>query len=144
MDRLTDHRAVPFFPLVQVAYVAGIIEGEGSISIRREDRHTRMRYRVDLRILMRDREPVAAVAAMWGGVVRRNARGLWWSTCPAPSVATFLLLIIPFMSSARRRREAELLVQLRSTDPIGRRRLYAEMQTVKHGLWEEAICAPGT
>ncbi len=105
------------------AYMAGIVEGEGHIGMRLEppDPRTRdvsPRIRAVLEIEMGDEDIIIWLSEKLGGRPithrKRNPKhGTTWRLCvPAAALAPFLAQIIPWMKSARKMREAELIFEL--------------------------------
>lgn len=94
-----------------VIWAAGIIEGEGTITITRSGRYTRPLVSVT----STEPEIIAALQSRWPGTLRRftppgNAReATTWTLNARASIARFLWDILPYLRTERRRRLAWLV-----------------------------------
>ncbi len=133
----------------ELAYLAGIIEGEGGLSITIDTSGKRTYYQAFLSVQMGEREIIEWVASVFSGTCRKIAisqpkfKQQWATRCPAKNLEAVLRATIPFMKSPRRKREAELLIKLQRTMgynvhhrvPLSvweyRENLYREMRQLK-------------
>lgn len=127
-------------------YIAGLLEGEGTFSIGKDNPHSgavNPRYTASLKVSMTDREPVEYIAKVWGVPVReRKHRKKSWkrffeADCPARMIRPTLGRIYPFLKSERRRKEANLIQSLRGSieDSPQRGRAETPLAELKYRHW---------
>lgn len=100
---------------MHTAYVAGLLDGEGSITLLRSGKN---RSRVPVvQITMSEREPLDAIAAVFGGSVRQNrkptenSKGMNTWQLKASAALDFLLSVKPHLRIERRQNLAALALQ---------------------------------
>jgi hypothetical protein len=118
------------------AYIAGIIDGEGSIYVERSKRKGRLsgkytgnlRYRIMVEILMCDLPTLAFIAKATGrplhtkplrrnGITRRtHAYYVTWRNGVA---ADFLRSVLPFLRNKRKQAELALAIHAKIAKPLG-------------------------
>ncbi len=127
----------------EIAYLAGLIEGEGGLSITKDSSREIPNYRAYLQVQMADRDIVEWVASIFGGICRKAVLGprmvkqQWVAYCPAANLETILRAVIPYMKSERRRREAELLIELQRTKKYVNRKIPMLVRKHRESLREE-------
>lgn len=113
------------FKSEDVAYAAGLFEGEGSVTVarsfytRRGEKRTRKTPQVKLRVAMTDKEPVERFATIFGGRVngpykyqKSHYKQYWVADIDSPpKVKLAIEAMLPFLSP-RRRGQLEVLYSL--------------------------------
>ena len=80
-----------------LAYAAGVIDGEGCISINRAG-HNLNYYNASLIVAMRDVEAVQVLCQLWGVPMRFWRANRMYAFCPQPCLLTPILLEVePFL-----------------------------------------------
>ncbi len=114
--------------LTKLAYLAGVIDSDGSISAHRKDRaaeRKRPYYAIQLRIHQAQPQAVDLACRLFGGSIHReyyvslNGRRhlrkapLYIWIASGPTAASALLRMLPFLRI--KRRQAELVIQFQAT-----------------------------
>lgn len=127
-----------------VAWAAGLFEGEGAVMIARTNGNpARKSYFLQLVVAMTDEEPVRWLAETWGGslhrqhVVKHWRPSLRWVTS-GNDAAAFLRDIEPFVKSDRLRRKVELALAFQAQKQrFGRGKpAPEEYHTRQYDFWE--------
>lgn len=134
------------------AYAAGLMDGEGCISIcwsKPDQEHNWSRYYLKLSITMCDRVSLFWLQEKFGGILRErkwltekkpNMKRQWlWSLGGGPRVAVFLEKLMPHLKV--KKPQAELAIAFQSTvfpkggDTRGKKRMTEEKQRIQHSMY---------
>jgi hypothetical protein len=104
-------------PETDKAYVAGIFDGEGCITVSRVTDNSRV-YRAQIRVAMTDEDTILWLQSVFGGCKSRTQRNVLPNTKPmhiwalhnSRMIVAFLEAILPYLRLKRRR--AELTISL--------------------------------
>jgi len=134
----------------ELAWAAGLFEGEGTIRINKATR-SNLGHLVAC-VVNTDRQILEFFAARWGGRVNRhslagpNAKPAWYWTVGAGRAAAFIRDILPFLLTDRVRQKASVGVRFqdgKSRDPgVNRTIEYAEAQWCDY-MWMAELNARG-
>ncbi len=118
---MTRNVETPKLSKEEAAYFAGLLEGEGNLTIIRfqpEDRPSPT-YMSRLSIGMKDKEPVKAMSDFWGSPVHEMNNkynpGQCYTLCPAKKTTDVLRILSPYFRSKRKQMESLFLLAFRTT-----------------------------
>lgn len=114
---------------IELAWAAGLFEGEGTVTINSGGREGYTRSFVT--VTNTDRQVVDFFHARWGGCLQRvlkasprspNARDCYvWSLNGSAHIALFVTQVLPFIQTARVRRKMELVLEAHAAREQGSR-----------------------
>lgn len=136
------------------AYIAGLLEGEGAICIRKARQGKRLRdgkedeqyvaYQATITIGMTDRGPVEYLASVWKTPVSIQSKSstrkeVYRAYCPAAMLKETAENIRRHFRSQRRKKELDLILSLRKSieQNNGKRRLSLSVMKYRHWLYEQ-------
>ena len=110
---------------LNIAWVAGLFEGEGCISVNKPANENRTYQHVQLRITSTDKDVLDGVVSILGGNISnprmadKSTKPFWqWCISSKPEVYKTLLLLYPYLSSRRSAKADEALEVLRKDKRI--------------------------
>ncbi len=132
---------------VDWGYIAGLLEGEGSLGISkgRPPRSISPNYGPRIQIIMADREPVEYAAKVFGTEAhqtkdRPGKKTQYRTTCPRKAMVSVLEECLPRFKSDRKKTEARLLISLcrhiSETGLAGPKLLSLSQLKYRHWLYE--------
>ncbi len=131
----------------ELAYLAGLIEGEGSLGITnsKPPKETQSpRYLPRFTIAMTDKGPIEFCARVFECRIyldhKAAKRKMFVAHCPPRIGAELLPLLIPYFKSRRKKAEARVLLKLMTRSKF-RGPSLMPFEEVRHreGLWEEYL-----
>ena len=118
-----------------VAYAAGIIDGEGSISPIAGPKRNPRHWGVSLSVQMKEYEAINLLTGLFGGspriCERKEHTTMWvWSIRSATRVKKILQTLLPFLRV--KQEQAEIGIRFCSRIITGRKKLYAKLSRYNH------------
>jgi hypothetical protein len=129
----------------KLAYLAGLFDGEGSVSIVRNRSTTHDRYQLCVSMHMSDREPLNALVASFGGSVvpatvsKPGRSDTWQWSLWSQKAVPFLTAIQPHLLIERRRVRVALALEFQAQKraPRGSRTLLPEYRERQRDYFEQ-------